>query len=157
MRIRRDISSIPHRSASETWQRIVDLVTGADSKDVDQLKRAEGVLASIITDEHPAARAIVLEGVRPQLRIYCRYGLKAVEEGSAVDALTWNPTDGDWTMHVPCDDENITWVRASLEKSSPRIRVFDVAEEERAEDGDRTTVAATKVAPSIVIDWNPRG
>ena len=157
MRIRRDISSIPHRSAGETWQRIVDLVTGSDSKDVDQLKRAEGVLASIITDEHPAARAIVLEGVGPQLRIYCRYGLKAVEEGSAVDALTWNPTDGEWTMHVPCDDENITWVRASLEKSSPRIRVFDVAEEERAEDGDRTAVAATKVAPSIVIDWNPRG
>src|SRR5713226_9696583 len=124
MRIRRDISSIPHRSASETWQRIVDLVTGADSKDVDQLKRAEGVLASIITDEHPAARAIVLEGVRPQLRIYCRYGLKAVEEGSAVDALTWNPTDGDWTMHVPCDTDNIEWVRASLGKTSPRIKVF---------------------------------
>jgi hypothetical protein len=157
MRIRRDISSIPHRSASETWQRIVDLVTGADSKDVDQLTRAAGVMASIIADEHPAARAIVLEGVGPQLRIYCRYGLKAVEEGSTVDALTWNPTDGDWTMHVPCDDENITWVRASLEKSSPRIKVFDVTEEERADDGDRAASAVTKTASSIVIDWNPRG
>ena len=28
MRVRRDISSIPHRSAGETWQRIIDLVTG---------------------------------------------------------------------------------------------------------------------------------
>src|SRR5262245_54730584 len=117
MRIRRDLSSIPHRSASETWRRIVDLITGAGSKDVDQLERAAGLMASIITDEHPAARAILLEGVGPQLRIYCRYGLKAVEEGSAVDALTWNPTDGDWAMHVPCDDENIAWVRATLAKN----------------------------------------
>src|SRR5688572_9689637 len=103
MRIRRDITSIPERSASETWQRIVDLVTGSDSKDGQQLKAAAGVMGSIITDEHPAKRPILLEGVGPQLRIYCRYGMDAVEDGTAVDALNWNPTAGDWTMHVPCD------------------------------------------------------
>src|SRR4051812_29315215 len=56
MRIRRDISSIPERSASETWDRIVDLVTGLGSKDIQQLKAAGGVMGSIITDEpsgHP--------------------------------------------------------------------------------------------------------
>ena len=57
MRVRRDISSIPHRSASETWQRIIDLVTGADSKDAASSTAAAGVMASIITDEHPGARA----------------------------------------------------------------------------------------------------
>lgn len=157
MRVRRDISSIPHRSASETWQRIIDLVTGTGSKDVDQLTRAAGVLASIITDEHPAARPILLEGVGPQLRIYCRYGLKAVEEGSSVDALTWNPTDGDWTMHVPCDVENIDWVRTSLAKTSPRIKVFDVAKEERAEDDEQAAAVTRKAALPIAVDWNPRG
>ena len=40
MRVRRDISSIPQRSASETWQRVVDLVTGKGSKDVQQLNAA---------------------------------------------------------------------------------------------------------------------
>jgi hypothetical protein len=155
MRVRRDISSIPHRSASDTWQRIVDLVTGADSKDVQQLESAGGVIASIITDEHPSLRPILFEGVGPQIRIYCRYGLKAVEEGSSVDALTWNPTAGDWTMHVPCDTDNIEWVRASLGKTSPRIKVFDVAEDERAED-DQPAVVASARSP-IVIDWNLRG
>src|SRR5947209_19930848 len=92
MRVRRDVSSIPHRSAGETWQRIIDLVTGRGSKDVQQLKDAAGVMGSIITDEHPASRAIMVEGVGPQLRIYCRYGIKAVEEGAKVDPLTWNPT-----------------------------------------------------------------
>lgn len=155
MRVRRDISSIPHRSASDTWQRIVDLVSGADSKDVQQLKSAGGVIASIIADEHLSLRPILLEGVGPQLRIYCRYGLKAVEEGSSVDALTWNPTAGDWTMHVPCDTDNIEWVRTSLGKTSPRIKVFDVAEDERAED-DQPSAVANARSP-IVVDWNLRG
>jgi hypothetical protein len=152
VRVRRDIGSIPHRSASETWQRIIDLVTGRGSKDVQQLKDAAGVMASIITDEHPASRAIMIEGVGPQLRIYCRYGMKAVEEGGDIDALTWNPTAGDWSMHVPCDAENIAWVKASLSKSSPRIKVFDVAEADRAEEDQQE--AAAKTDKNLVVDWN---
>ncbi len=150
MRIRRDISSIPERSASETWQRIIDLVTGSDSKDAQQLKAAAGVMASIITDEHPAARPILLEGVGPQLRIYCRYGMGAVEDGTSVDSLNWNPTAGDWTMHIPCDAENIDWVRKSLSSTSPRIKVFDVKDEERGEDEAEQAAAKGE----IVVDWN---
>ena len=152
MRIRRDISAIPERSASETWQRIIDLVTGNGSKDVQQLKAAAGVMGSIITDEHPADRPILLEGVGPQLRIYCRYRMDAIEQGSSVDALNWNPTEGDWTMHVPCDPENIDWVRKSLANSSPRIKVFDITEEEGVEDD-----TAKGAARAIVVDWNIGG
>ena len=155
MRVRRDISSIPHCSAGETWQRIIDLVTGAGSIDVQQLKKAAGVMGSIITDEHPATRAIMLEGVGPQLRIYCRYGMKALEEGDDVDRLTWNPTDGDWTMHVPCDEKNIDWVRQSLSEGSPRIKVFDVAETDRAEEEEKTAVV--KGGGSVAVDWNLKG
>lgn len=155
MRVRRDVSSIPFQSASETWQRIIDLVTGSGSKDTQQLKDAAGVMGSIIADEHPAARAIMLEGVGAQLRIYCRYGMKAVEEGGAVDALTWNPTAGDWTLHVPCDSENIDWVRTSLASTSPRVKVFNVAEADRAEDED--TIAAEKSSSGLIVDWDWRG
>ena len=155
MRVRRDVSSIPFQSAGETWERIIDLVTGSGSKDIQQLKAAAGVMGSVITDEHPAARAIMLEGVGAQLRIYCRYGMKAVEEGGAVDALTWNPTAGDWTLHVPCDSENIDWVKTSLARTSPRIKVFNVAEADRSEDED--TTAVEKSGGGVVVDWNLRG
>jgi len=151
MRVRRDISSIPHRSATETWDRIIELVTGQGSRDVQQLTNASGVMTSIVTDEHPAARAILIEGVGAQLRVYCRYGMKAVEEGSSVDPLTWNPTAGDWTMHVPCDTENIAWVKESLAKTSPRIKVFDVTEADRADDEQQE---AAKSGGGIVVDWN---
>lgn len=155
MRVRRDISSIPHRSATETWQQIIGLVTGVDSRDIQQLKAASGVMGSLITDEHPAARPIVLEGVGPQLRIYCRYGMEAIEEGSAVDFLGWNPTAGDWTMHVPCARQDMEWVTASLAKTSPRIQVFDVTEEERAETEECSV--AGKPSGLIVVDWNLKG
>src|ERR1700683_4898200 len=150
MRVRRDISSVPFRPAGDTWQQIIDLVTGKGSRDVQQLKAATGVMGSIITDEHPASRPILLEGVGPQLRVYCRYGLKAVEEAGRVDSLTWNPTAGDWTMHVPCDDENIDWVKKSLAETSPRIKVFDVAEEERAEEEE---AVAAKGRGGVVGGW----
>ena len=152
MRVRRDVSAIPHRSADETWQRIIELVTGPDSRDLQQLTAAGGVMGSIITDEHPAARPLVLEGVGAQLRIYCRYGMKAVEEGSAVDPLTWNPTAGDWTMNVPCDADNLCWVTDSLAKTSPRIKVFDVAGEEP--EGETRQKGARGMGEAIAIDWN---
>lgn len=153
MRVRRDISSIPHRSASETWQCIIDLVTGPGSKDAQQLRSAAGAMGSIITDEHPARRAIMLEGMGPQLRIYLRYGMKAVEADGKVDSLTWNPTAGEWTMHVPCDDENMEWAKKSL-AACTRIKVFDVAEADRAEDEEESSVARSG---TIVVDWNIKG
>jgi hypothetical protein len=154
MRIRRDVSSIPFCSAAETWQKIIDLVTGYGSVDLRQLRDAGGVMGSIITDEHPAERAIVIEGVGPQVRLYCRYGMSAVEEGAAVDSLTWNPTAGDWKMRVPCDAENIGWVKSSLSVSSPRIRVFDVAEGDWANEEETKDVEKSN---GIIVDWNFRG
>jgi hypothetical protein len=155
MRVRRDVSSLPLQSAGATWNRIIELVIGAGSEDVPQLRDAAGVMGSIITDELPAQRAIIVEGVGPQLRIYCRFGKKAVEAGDAVDVLTWNPTAGDWAMHVPCDAENMDWVKRSLAKTSPRIKVFDVAEEDRAEEEDAAVAASS--TDTLTVDWNFRG
>ncbi|MDX6612858.1 MAG: hypothetical protein QOD75_2044 [Blastocatellia bacterium] len=153
MRVRRDVSSIPFRSASDTWAQIIDLVTGPDSRDVQQITGAAGVMGSIITDEHLATRALIIEGVGPQLLVYCRHGMKAMEEGGDIDSLTWNPTAGDWTMRVPCDSENIAWVRAALTASSPRIKVFDMSEPETDERFDE----ADGKANAVVVDWNVKG
>lgn len=155
MRVRRSISSIPFRSAGETWQVIIDLVTGAGSRDVRQLEDAVGVIGSIITDEHAAEQPIVIEGVGPQLRIYCKYGMKAIEESGGLDSLGWNPTAGDWTMHLPCDKENIGWVRPALAKTSPRIRVYDLAETAHTDEPRESTTEEKR--RKLVIDWDFKG
>lgn len=158
MRIRRDIASIPVRSASETWEAIVALITAKGSRHVEQLNKAGPTIASLITDELPAQAPFVLEGCGPQLRIYCSYGFKAIEAGTGIDALTFNPTEDDWTMHVPCDSANLNWVTNAL-KPTPRIKAFDVATDTRAA-GDATTInnnISNNNSKDIVIDWTVKG
>jgi hypothetical protein len=150
MRIRRDISSIPFRSAADTWACIVALVTADGSVDIEQLKAAGGTIASVITDEIPAEHPFILEGCGAQLRIYCRYAADAIQEGGEVDALTWNPTAGDWMLHVPCDTENIGWIRKSLAKTAPRIKAFDTAEAKRAGGAEQSS---SSLDGEIVVDW----
>jgi hypothetical protein len=47
----------------------------------------------------------------------------------------------------------MSWVSASLAKTSPRIKVFDVDKAERAEDDDGDT-AAQAASGDLVVDWN---
>ena len=151
MRVRRDMSSIPHRSAGETWQRIIDLVTGRGSEDVQQLKDAAGVMGSIITDEHPASRSIMVEGVGPQLRIYCRYGMKAVEEGSAVDPSPGIPRRGlDDARALRCREYGLG--EGVSVGDIAAIKVFDVDEADRAEEEQQE--AAAKSGKDLMVDWN---
>jgi hypothetical protein len=153
MRIRRDLASVPLRTASETWNQLVELVTGVSSQDVNQLRAAAGTMGSIITDEHPKDRPIIFEGVGPQLRIYLLYGEDAVSAGEEVDSLTWAPTAGNWTLHVPCDAENLEWVRRSLGRTSPRIKAYDSAGAAWRDDGAPTT----KKSSGFQIDWSVKG
>jgi hypothetical protein len=99
MKVQREIASIPVRSAGETWQAILELVTGSGSVDVDTLKAASSVMESLIADEHPATVPIVVKGHGPQLVIYCLYNEAAMEAGKDIDSINWNPTAGSgWKM-----------------------------------------------------------
>src|SRR5258708_35142277 len=51
VKLRRDIASIPARSAEETWAKIIALVTASGSVDAQQLQAAAGIMATLITEE----------------------------------------------------------------------------------------------------------
>jgi hypothetical protein len=126
--------------------------------DVNQLKAAGATIASLITDEFPAQSPFLLEGSGPQLRIYCSYGFKAIEAGDGIDPLTFNPTEGNWTLHVPCDAANLSWVQSAL-KATPRIKAFDMAEADRADKQEAASAinSSTNTTKDIVIDWTAKG
>lgn len=146
MKVRRDIRSIPHRSAGDTWKEIIELITDHDSKDKQQLEAASGVLGSLITDRHPENEPIVLSGSGPRLVIYCTYMGEAMGGTDNLDALGWNPTKGDWAMHVPCDIENLVWVTAKLKIVAPRVHAYDVAEGFEKETTEKKSAA-------IEVEW----
>ncbi|MGH8430611.1 MAG: hypothetical protein ACREUF_09425 [Solimonas sp.] len=95
MKVRRDIASVPQRSAKATWDRIVALASGAGSTDVAQLHAASSVMEALIAEEHPAHAPIVIKGCGLRLVIYLKYDRDALEHGDAIEPLSWNATEGD--------------------------------------------------------------
>lgn len=147
MRIRRDVSSIPARSAKDTWAAIIDLVSGKGTVDGVQLKAAASAMESIIADEHPASVPIVFKGSGPRLLIYCLFNEEAMEAGLSVDRLNFNPTAGDWRMTVPCDPEDVNWIAKTLKERAPRISVHAADEPPADEDEEQ------RVAKRFDVDW----
>lgn len=125
MKVRRDIGSIPVRTAEETWAQILTLVHGSDSVDFAQLQAANAVLCSLITDEVHAEHPFTFAGVGSRLVLYLRFDRDAIEAGMDVIPIDWCPTAGDWTLYAPCDTENLSWARDALAERSPRIVLHD--------------------------------
>ncbi|MER2508576.1 MAG: hypothetical protein ABTQ27_07425 [Amaricoccus sp.] len=126
MKVRRDIASIPKRSAADTWRVIVDLITGPGSVDVETLTAAASVMESLIADECPAGVPIVVKGVGARLVIYCLFGEEALEAGADVDRLNWNPTEGNWAMTAPAESGDVAWMNNALKDRAPRIKIQDI-------------------------------
>ncbi|WP_454686029.1 hypothetical protein [Agrobacterium leguminum] len=148
MKVRRDIASIPRRSAKETWDTIVNLITGPGSVDASTLRDAASVMQSLITDEHPAKVPIVVKGSGKRLVIYLSYGENAMDADLSVDPLTWNPTEGDWSMTAPSDATDVEWMNGTLKTRAPRIRVHDVATPADEDDANTTTKSA-----ELTFNW----
>ncbi|MEX2376326.1 MAG: hypothetical protein WD942_12205 [Dehalococcoidia bacterium] len=146
MKIRRDVASIPARSAQETWRVITDLVAGTDTVDPEQLDAAASIMESLIADEHPAAVPIVFKGAGPRVVVYCLYDEDAMEAGLDIDPLTANPTAGDWRVTAPCEADDVDWMNVSLKTRAPRIAVHDVSLPPE-EDAHQAASAA------VEIDW----
>ncbi len=125
MKIRRDIGSIPLRSAADTWGTIIAMVRSRDSVDFAQLQAAAPVLQSLITDEIHGGAPFTFAGVGPRLVIYLLFGMSALEVGTRVDDLDWVPTAGDWRLYVPCDAAQLSWAREALAEKAPRVVVHD--------------------------------
>ena len=151
MKVRRDIASIPRRSAAETWREIVELITGSGSEDAASLTAAASVMESLITDEHPAKIPIVVKGVGSRLVVYCLFGEDAMDADLAVDKLSWNPTAGNWEITAPTDSVDVSWMNNTLRERAPRITVHDV----RVAPIDDEE--ATEATQELKIDWGAVG
>jgi hypothetical protein len=121
-RVRRTFVATPARSASATWNAIVDVVTPEGVPARNEMLAVAGVAASLIAAEVWGKSAAVVSGVGPQLRIYCLYGEDAIVGDDAnEDDLPWSPTEGDWSMELPCPPEDLEWVQSALAELSDRI------------------------------------
>ena len=149
MKIRRDIASVPLRSAKETWDAIVDLISGSGTLDGDQLEEVRSVMECVIADEQPATVPIVLRGGGPRVVIYCVYNEDAMEAGLDVDRLNQVPTAGDWRLSAPCEAEDKEWMSNSLKEKASRVTVY-AANEPPMEEEEGTAEASSV----LKVDWS---
>ena len=149
MKIRRNVPSIPARSAKETWSVITELVTDAETVDRAQLDAAASIMESLIADEHPAKVPIVFKGAGLRVVIYCLYNEDAMETGLEVDPLKDNPTAGDWRATAPCEAEDADWMNKTLKDRAPRIAVHDINQPPGEEESKKTAQGGA----DFEIDW----
>lgn len=129
--ISRRVASTPARTASETWQRIVDILApDSTSPARAELELVAGVACSSIASEALKDDAVVVHGAGPRLRVYCVFGDDAVSgENINEDALATTPTTGDWSLSLPCPVDDLSWSRTALAKLSTRITARGVGDE----------------------------
>lgn len=107
----------------------------------------------MIADEHPASVPITVKGSGDRVVIYCRYNHDALELGTDIDPLTWNPTGGPgWKITAPTEAADVPWMNGTLKERSPRITVQDVAKQP-ADEEEKTKAAADALA----VDWGVLG
>jgi hypothetical protein len=128
--VSRTIRAVPFRSARDTWQLIVDILTAAGGASYrPELESVAGIAAAVITEKSPERAPIVVSGGGPRVRIYCLYDESALdgdtqnEQGLSFDAL-----GEDWSVSLPCPAPDLTWVTEALEKKTPRVQVRDAAD-----------------------------
>ncbi len=127
--VARRIRATPVRGASDAWQVIVNLIAPKAGDARSELLSVEGIAASIISTESPKEAAFVVRGKGPRVRIYCLYDDEAIAGDDANEsALAEAPTDGDWSMSLPADVDDVAWVRDALAKKTKRVTVREKSE-----------------------------
>ncbi len=142
--VARRFVSIPARTASATWSAICQvLAPESGSAAAVELASVAGVASSLISREAMTS-PLVVWGVGPRVRLYCLYNDDAVEGDDANEtALSFDPTDGDWHMSLPCPAEDLSWVKNALKGKSKRVTARDMetvldSDEEESSQGSAT-------------------
>lgn len=119
----RRIAATPARTASDTWRRIVEILApDAKSAARTELESIAGIACSSIASEALKVEAAVMHGAGPRVRVYCVFGEDAVSGDDVNEgALAKAPTEGDWSLSLPCKADDLTWSQAALAKLSSRI------------------------------------
>ena len=146
--VSRRVTSTPARSASASWDVIVKLVTAAGSPARQELQGIEGIASCIIAEESLKSDPCVVFGSGPRVRIYCLHNEDAIAGEDANEAaLTFNPTEGDWQMSLPCAADDLEWVKKALSERSTRVTARKVG---TAVDDEPSN--ASKSSTGAVID-----
>lgn len=131
--VARRVASVPRRTSVDTWVRIVELVSEADSEARTELEGVSSVAATLIADEYTMIDPITISGGGALLRVYTLHGGDAIEaDFSDEDELAFNPTAGEsWLLSLPAAGADIAAAETLLASAS-HVEVRDIEQVERS-------------------------
>lgn len=136
--VARRVRATPERSSSDAWQFIVDLIAPKSGEARNELLAVGGIAASTIATESPKDAAIIVRGKGPRVRIYCLYGEDALTDDNANEAaLATCPTDAEWSLSLPVEEDELAWITDALAKKSTRIKARVKTENLNEEAGEQ--------------------
>jgi hypothetical protein len=150
--VRRTFRSSPQRDSSATWAAIVDLLTSGQAGAArTELSDVAGIAASVIADQGPKGAPITATCDGPRTRIYCLYDEDAIDGADAnEEPLGFDPLKGNWSVSLPCQKDDLSWVQTALKKHSSRITARDLESGLSADD-------ETKTEKLAALELDPKG
>jgi hypothetical protein len=139
------------RTAVETWNRIIALLTAPNQAARSALEMITNVVAMLVAEEYTRNTPIVvLPATGPRIRIYTVHGPAAVgTDDDAASLATWPLVDSGWRLSFPCGIDDIDEVRAALRRHT-FVEVRD-ATERFAVDSE---AAAPRLHGSVSINYD---
>ncbi|WP_259453964.1 hypothetical protein [Streptomyces ginkgonis] len=126
--IARRVASVPHRTSSQTWQAIVDLLAPSAGSARTALLEVAGPASVIIAEEYTSsAPIVVLPAEGPRIRIRTAHGGDAVDGAEDEAPLMSRPLDQPgWRLSLPCAEDDLDELRVALAgKSQISVRALD--------------------------------
>lgn len=148
--IARRVASTPTRTAAQTWEKIVEILAPDLNSDArKELAKASGVACASISSEATGDAAIIVWGNGPRVRVYCVFNEDAITaDGVNEDALSKSPTEGDWTMSIPCQPEDVKWSNGTLAAVSSRISARSL-EDDLEDDASESVPSAHSMTINV--------
>jgi hypothetical protein len=144
--VRRIFRSSPHRNTLSTWAAIVDLLTASNTGARAELESVEGTASIIIGDKACEAASITVTCDGPQTRVYCLFDDDAIDGSDAnEDVLGFDPLNGNWSISLPCDADDLSWVQAALAKKTPRVTARDKTEKQKQASATNQSSGALEI------------
>ena len=143
---RRTICSSPQRDTLTSWSVIVDLLTSTNTDARPELGSVAGIASSIIAEKACENSPIIVSCEGPQTRIYCIYDDDAIDGSDAnEDSLGFDPLKGDWSISLPCTEDDLSWVQSALKAKSNRITARDMSEKKPTDENSTKSDAGLEL------------
>lgn len=143
---RRTICSSPKRDTLTSWSVIVDLLASTNTDARPELESVAGIASSIIAEKACENSPIIVSCEGPQTRIYCIYDDDAIDGSDAnEDSLGFDPLKGDWSISLPCTEDDLSWVQSALKAKSNRITARDMSEKKPTDENSTKSDAGLEL------------